>query len=94
MCQLRAKRTIGWCSAKTWSQMILLDFRAYEFHASVMKILLTIIFLQSLNLIVFIWLSRSAWIRIVALRQQLNIYKIKVKKPRLRNRDRLFWSLL
>jgi transposase InsO family protein len=59
-----------------------------------MKILLTIVLVQSLNLIVFTWFNRSAWFRILALRQQLNIYKRKVKKPRLRNRDRLFWSLL
>ena len=32
--------------------------------------------------------------RILALRQQLAVYKRKSKKPLLRNRDRLFWSLL
>jgi hypothetical protein len=59
-----------------------------------MKILLMVVVLQSLNLLAFVWLSRSAWIRILALRQQLNIYKRKSKKPMLRNGDRLFWSLL
>ena len=59
-----------------------------------MKILLTIVFVQSLNLVVFAYFNRVTWIRILALRQQLNIYKRKVKKPRLRNTDRLFWLLL
>jgi putative transposase len=59
-----------------------------------MKILLMVVVLQSLNLLAFMWLNRSAWIRILALRQQLNIYKRKSKKPVLRNRDRLFWLLL
>ena len=50
--------------------------------------------LQSLNLLAFIWFNRSAGIRILALRQQLNIYKRKSKKPVLKNKDRLFWFLL
>ena len=59
-----------------------------------MKILLMIVVLQSLNLLAFMWFNRSAGIRILALRQQLNVYKRKSKKPQLRNRDRLFWVLL
>ncbi len=59
-----------------------------------MKTLLVIVVVQSLNLLVFLWLNRVAWFRILALRQQLAIYKRKAKKPKLRNRDRLFWSLL
>ena len=43
---------------------------------------------QSLNLAVFAWLHRAAWVRILALRQQLAVYKRKSKKPLLRNRDR------
>jgi len=49
---------------------------------------------QFLTLIVFAWFNRMAWIRILALRQQLAIYKRKSKRPMLRNGDRLFWSLL
>ena len=59
-----------------------------------MKILLMMMVLQSLNLAVFAWLDRAAWVRILALRQQLAVYKRKSKKPLLRNRDRLFWSFL
>jgi hypothetical protein len=59
-----------------------------------MKILLMMTALQSLNLAVFAWLDRAAWVRILTLRQQLAVYKRKSKKPLLRNRDRLLWSLL
>jgi hypothetical protein len=59
-----------------------------------MKTLLVIVVVQSLNLVVFWWFNQLAWFRILALRQQLAVYKRKEKKPRLRNRDRLFWSLL
>ena len=37
---------------------------------------------------------QSGGLRILVLRQQLAVYKRKSKKPILRNRDRLFWSLL
>ena len=39
--------------------------------------------------------SRSAWAAyILALRQQLAILEHKSKRPRLRNRDRVFWVWL
>ena len=47
---------------------------------------------QFLTLVVFAWFNRVAWIRILALRQQLAVYERKSKKPMLRNGDRLFWS--
>ena len=59
-----------------------------------MKILLSIVVVQFLTLVVFAWFNRVAWIQILALRQQLAVYKRKLKKPMLRNRARLFWSLL
>jgi len=59
-----------------------------------MKVLLTIVIVQSLNLAIFAWFHRVAGLRILVLRQQLAVYKRKAKKPQLRNRDRLFWSLL
>ena len=59
-----------------------------------MKILLMMVVAQFLTLVVFAWFNRVAWIRILALRQQLAVYKRKSKRPMLRNRDRLFWSLL
>jgi hypothetical protein len=71
-----------------------LDFRVPEIHPAGMKILLMMAAVQSLNLVVFAWLDRVAFMRILALRQQLCVYKRKLKPPKLRNRDRLFWSLL
>jgi len=59
-----------------------------------MKILLVVLVIQSLNLLVFIWFNRWAGIRILALRQQLVVYRLKPKKPMIRNRDRMFWSLI
>jgi hypothetical protein len=63
-------------------------------HASGMKILLMMAVVQSLNLVIFAWFNRVAGLRILVLRQQPTVYKRKSKKPMLRNRDRLFWSLL
>jgi len=71
-----------------------LDFRLPEIHPAGMKILLMMMALQSLNLAVFAWLDRAAWLRIFTLRQQLAVYKHKSKKPMVRNADRFFWSLL
>ena len=59
-----------------------------------MKILFIIVAVQWLNLVIFAWFDRVAWVRIFALRQQLAVYKRKSKKPLLRSRDRLFWSPL
>jgi hypothetical protein len=55
-----------------------------------MKILLMVVIAQSLNLLAFTWFNREAWIPILALRQQLNNCKRKLRKPVLRNRGRLF----
>jgi len=59
-----------------------------------MKILLMIMVVESLNLVIFAWFNRVAVLRVIVLREQLTVYKRKSKKPMLRNRDRLFWSLL
>jgi len=59
-----------------------------------MKILLMIVAVQFLNLVIFAWLRRLTWVQILALRQQLAVYKRRSKRPFLKNRDRLFWSLL
>jgi hypothetical protein len=40
-----------------------------------MKILLTIVVVQSFNLAIFAWFNRAARVRILALRQQLAVYK-------------------
>jgi hypothetical protein len=59
--------------------LISLDFGIPQLHAPGMKILLTIVVVQSLNLAIFAWFNRAAWIRILALRQQLAVYKRKSK---------------
>jgi putative transposase len=59
-----------------------------------MKVLLTIVVVQSLNLAMFARFNRVASLQILVLRQQLAVYRRKSKKPQLRYRDRLFWSLL
>jgi hypothetical protein len=59
-----------------------------------MKILLMIVVVQSLKLGIFAWFNWVAWVRNLASRQQLAVYRRKSKKPLLRNRDQLFWSLL
>jgi hypothetical protein len=59
-----------------------------------MKILLMLMVVETFNLLIFAWFNRVAVLRILALRQQLTVYKRKSKKAILKNRDRLFWSLL
>jgi hypothetical protein len=59
-----------------------------------MKIWLVIMAVQSLNLVICAWFNRVAGLRILVLRQQLTVLKRKSKRPILRNRDRLFWSLV
>ena len=59
-----------------------------------MNILLTVLIVQSINLVIFTRFNRVAGLRIFVLRQQFSVLKRKSKKPMLRNRDRLFWSLL
>jgi hypothetical protein len=46
-----------------------------------MKILLMMAVVQSLNLVIFAWFNRVAGLRILVLRQQLTVYKLKSKKP-------------
>jgi hypothetical protein len=60
-----------------------LDFRVPEIHPAGTKILLMRVVAQSLNLVVFTWLDRLAFMRILALRQQLCIYKRNLKPPEL-----------
>jgi len=59
-----------------------------------MRIWLVIMAVQSLNLVICAWFNRVAGLRILVLRQQLTVLRRKSKKPMLRNRDRLFWSLV
>ncbi len=47
-----------------------------------------------LNLFLFGYLERRLLLEVTSLRQQLTVYKRTVSKPRLRDRDRLFWVIL
>ena len=57
-----------------------------------MRILLIINVVQSLNLLIFVWLNRAAVLRILVFHQQLTVHMRKSKEPVLKSRDRLFWS--
>jgi hypothetical protein len=48
-----------------------------------MKILLLMVVVQSLNLVIFAWLDRVAFVQILALRQQLCVHQRKLKPPKL-----------
>ena len=50
-----------------------------------------ILLVQALSLVTFTRFHRTTVLRLAVLRQQLAVYKRSVKKPRLKNRDRLFW---
>ena len=75
-------------------RLILLDFWVSEIHAPGMKSFILVAIVQSLNLPAFVWFHRGAALQILALRHQLIVYQRTVKRPSLKNRDRLFWSLL
>jgi hypothetical protein len=63
--------------------LISLDFQVPEIHAPAMKILLMMVVAQFLTMVVFAWFNRGAWIRILALRQQVGAYKRQLQKPML-----------
>ena len=59
-----------------------------------MKLTTIILAIQLLNIIIFILLNRILLLKMVALLQQVAVYKRRQKRPHIKNRDRLFWSLL
>ena len=56
--------------------------------------LFLILAVQVLSLAAFAGLHRAMAFRMLVLRQQLAVYKRSGRKPRLKNRDRLFWLAL
>ncbi len=48
-----------------------------------MNTVLVFAVVQAFNLVVLVWFNRVALVRVLALRQQLSVYKRKAKKPRL-----------
>ncbi len=59
-----------------------------------MEILLVILIVQAVTTILLIQSRRTLLLSNLALRQQLAAYKRRQERPALKNRDRLFWSLL
>ncbi len=59
-----------------------------------MRIFIEICILAGLNLLFSVWLQKKLVVKYAAMRQQLIVYKRTVKKPKIKNRDRLFWILL
>jgi putative transposase len=59
-----------------------------------MEILLVILIVQAVTTILLIRSRRTLLLSNLALRQQLAVYKRRQERPALKNRDRLFWSLL
>jgi len=59
-----------------------------------MKILLDITILMGLNLFLFGFLQRKMVLWVIAQQEQLAVYKRTVKKPKIKERDRIFWMIL
>ncbi len=59
-----------------------------------MKILLEIPVLAGLNLFLFGYLQRKMAFDLLVMHQQLAVYKRAGKKPKLKERDRIFWMIL
>ena len=59
-----------------------------------MKILLEIAGLAGLNLFLFGFVQRKMPLHLLAMHQQLSVYKRAGKKPKLKERDRIFWMIL
>jgi len=54
----------------------------------------SVLLIELVQLAVFAWLKRRALCRLLAAEQQLRVYKRQVRRPMLKDRDRLFWVLL
>ena len=59
-----------------------------------MKIVLEITILAALNLFLFGYVQRKMIVLAVSQRNQIIILKRSVKKPKLKERDRVFWMFL
>ena len=59
-----------------------------------MEILLVALVVQAVNTILLIRSRHALLLSNVAMRQQLAVYKRRQARPALKNRDRLFWSVL
>jgi hypothetical protein len=59
-----------------------------------MKILLEITILIGLNLFFFGFLQRKMALLVIVQQEQLAVYKRTVKKPMIKERDRIFWMVI
>ena len=59
-----------------------------------MNTMLIVLLVQIVNLVVFVRFHGSSTARILALRHQLIVLERNARRPAIRRRDRLFWSLL
>ena len=59
-----------------------------------MNMLFLILAVEALNLATLLWIRRETVLRTLVLRQQLVAYERREKKPRLNNKDRLFWVVI
>jgi len=59
-----------------------------------LKLILILLAFEMLNVAVFVCLQRRLVLRVLALRQQLAVFRRRIKRPRLKDRDRLIWSVL
>ncbi len=59
-----------------------------------MKVTVILLLAGLLNTFLFVIVHRSLVLHVAALRQQLAVFKRRLRKPRLRGRDRLFWAVL
>ncbi len=53
-----------------------------------------ILVLAALNLFLFVYVHRKLILLVALQRQQLAVYKRRIKRPRFKERDRLFWNAL
>ena len=56
--------------------------------------LLLLLLVQTLSLVAFARFHCTTVLRLAVLCQQLAVYKRSARKPRLKDRDRLFWSVV
>ena len=59
-----------------------------------MKVTVILLLAGLLNIFLFVIAHRTLVLHAVALRQQLAVFKCGQPRPRLRDRDRLFWILM
>jgi hypothetical protein len=59
-----------------------------------MESLSSILTCEAVSLLLFAWLQRRLLVRLITAEQQLRVYQRQVPRPRIKDRDRLFWALL